>query len=106
MAVVELYREAHPEAGAPLEWLLSPSPRYSLLSELGRVAEPKSGDEDALEWSAPDVNRLIDAALEIAEAKPTTKVGVEMIRDLRRRHREDAPESKATPGPRGMRESA
>jgi hypothetical protein len=106
MAVVELYREAHPEAGAPLEWLLSPSPRYSLLSELGRVAEPKSGDEDALEWSAPDVNRLIDAALEIAEAKPTTKVGVGMIRDLRRRYREDAPESKATPGPRGMRESA
>jgi hypothetical protein len=92
IAAIELYREAHPDTGAPLEWLVSPSPRYSLLSELGRIAEPKSGEEDALEWRAREVNRLIHAALEIAEAKPTTKVGVAMIRDLRRRYRKGAAE--------------
>jgi hypothetical protein len=88
MAAIEHYREAHPEEGASLEWLLSPAPRYSLLSELGRIAELKSGSEDALEWSAPGVNRLIEAAFVIAEAKPSTKVGVAMIRDFRRGHRE------------------
>ena len=95
VAAIELYRESHPEGGAQLEWLLRPSPRYSLLSELGRVAEPKSGAEDVLEWSAADVNRLIRAALVIVEAKPTTKAGVAMIRELRRRHREDADEASA-----------
>jgi hypothetical protein len=97
IVAIEVYRDAHPEAGAPLEWLLSPKPRYSLLSELGRVAEPKSGEEDRLQWSAREVNRLIQAALEIAEAKPTTKVGVAMIRDLRRRYRDDAAEPSAVP---------
>ena len=88
LVAIELYREAHPEKSTALEWLVTPNPRYSLLSELGRVAEPKSGESDVLQWNAPDVNRLIHVALVIAEAKPTTKVGIEMIRDLRRRHRE------------------
>ena len=90
VAVIELYREAHPVEGAPLEWLLRPMPRYSLLSELGRVTEPRSSTEGELQWNEPDVNRLIQVALEIAAAKPSTKVGVSMIRDRRRRHREEA----------------
>ena len=90
VAAIELYRETHPDTGAALDWLLIPIPRYSLLSELGRVAEPRSGDEGSLEWSATDVNRLIEVALEIVDAKPTTKGGVAMIRDLRRRYRSGA----------------
>jgi hypothetical protein len=93
MAAIEHYRETHPEEGQSLEWLLRPAPRYSLLSELGRIAEPKSGQEDALEWSAPGVNRLIEAAFVISEAKPSTKAGVAMIRDIRRGHREQAARS-------------
>ena len=56
VAVIELYREAHPVEGAPLEWLLRPMPRYSLLSELGRVANR---------------NRTIDAAPAIPPAART-----------------------------------
>jgi hypothetical protein len=88
MAAIEHFRQARAVEGAPLDWLLSPAPRYSLLSELGRIAEPRSSAEDALEWSAPGVNRLIEAALEISEVKPSTKEGVAMLRDIRRRHRE------------------
>lgn len=88
LAAIEQFRETHPQVGAPLGWLVSP-PRYSLLSELGRIAEPKSGDEDTLVWNAAGVNRLIAAALEVAETKPTTKSGVSLIREARRRYRED-----------------
>jgi hypothetical protein len=88
IAAIEHYREAHPDEGASLEWLLIPAPRYSLLSELGRIAEPKSGEADSLEWSTPGVNQLIEAAFVIAEAKPTAKAGIAMIRDFRRGHRE------------------
>ncbi len=88
VAALELYREAYPQEAAPLAWLLKPRPRHSLLSELGRVAQPRSGEQGELQWSARDVSRLIRAALVIAEAKPTTKVGVEMLRDIRRRYRE------------------
>jgi len=90
VAVIELYRESHPDRAATLDWLLSPMPRYSLLSELGRVAEPRSSDTGSLEWSAQDVNRLIQVAFEIAEAKPSTKAGIAMIRDRRRRYRSAA----------------
>lgn len=88
LVAIQLYRESHPEQAPALDWLLHPSPRYSLLSELGRVGGPHSGAEDALEWDASDVNRLIRVALEIAEAKPQTKTGIAMIRSLRRRYRE------------------
>ena len=90
VAAIELYREAHPEAGAELEWLLTPMPRYSLLSELGRIAEPRSGDEGSLQWNATDVNRLIQVALGIAETKPSTKTGIAMIRAFRRQYRSAA----------------
>jgi hypothetical protein len=91
VAALELYGEAYPEEAAPLAWLLTPRPRHSLLSELGRVAQPRSGEGGELQWSARDVSLLIRAALVIAEAKPTTKVGVQMLRDLRRGYRESSP---------------
>ena len=84
VASIELYREVYPEKAAPLDWLLNPRPRHSLLSELGRVAHPKSDDQGVLQWSPHDVSRLIRAAFVIAGTKPSTKVGVAMLRDLRR----------------------
>jgi hypothetical protein len=87
VVAIKLYREAYPERAAPLEWLLKPALRHCLLSELGRVAEPTSDEQGVLQWRPRDVSRLIQAAFEIAEAKPTTKLGVEMIRELRRRYR-------------------
>lgn len=75
----------YPEKAAPLTWLLSPSPRHSLLSELGRIGYPRSDEQGVLQWSPRNVTQLIRAAFVIAEAKPRTKVGVAMIRDLRRR---------------------
>lgn len=86
IAAIEHYREACSEKAAPLDWLLNPR-RHALLSELGRVAQPASDEQGVLRWSERDVSRLIHAALEIAEAQPSTKVGVAMIRDLRRRYR-------------------
>lgn len=87
IAAIELFSEAYPEKAATLDWLLTPRRRHALLSELGRVAQPKSDELGVLRWSEPDVARLIEAALEIAETKPSTKTGVAMIRDFRRRHR-------------------
>ena len=86
-AALELYRESYPKKAAPLAWLLDPNPRHSLLSELGRVAQPRSNEQGDLEWSARDVSQLVRAAFVIAEAKPSTKVGVAMLRDLRRGYR-------------------
>jgi len=87
IAALELYRESYPQKAAPLAWLLDPDPRHSLLSELGRVAQPRSNEQGDLEWSARDVSQLVRAAFVIAEAKPSTKVGVAMLRDLRRGYR-------------------
>lgn len=87
IAAIELYCEAYPEKAATFDWLLRPRRRHALLSELGRVAQPKSDEQGVLRWSERDVSRLIHLALEIAEAKPSTKVGVAMIRDLRQRYR-------------------
>lgn len=84
VAAIELFREAYPEKAAPLNWLLSPRRRHVLLSELGRVAQPKSDNQGVLMWNERDVSRLINAAFQIAEAKPATEAGVAMIRDLRR----------------------
>jgi hypothetical protein len=85
VAAIELFREAYPEKAAPLNWLLVPRRRHTLLSELGRVAQPRSDDQGVLLWNERDVSRLIDAALQLSEVQPTTKAGVAMIRDLRRR---------------------
>jgi hypothetical protein len=49
VAAIELYREAYPEKAGPLDWLLSPGPRHGLLSELGRVAQPKSDKQGVLQ---------------------------------------------------------
>ena len=87
VTAIELYREAYPENAAPLNWLLRPDPRHSLLSELGRVAQPKSDEQGVLQWGAREVSELIRAAFVIAEAKTSTKLGVAMIRDLRRSDR-------------------
>jgi hypothetical protein len=87
VAAIELYSEAYPEKAATLDWLLKPRRRHALLSELGRVARPMSDEKGVLRWTDPEVSRLIQAALEIAETKPPTKAGVAMIRNYRRRHR-------------------
>ena len=84
VAAIELFREAHSERAAPLDWLLAPR-RHTLLSELGRVAEPRSDGHGGLCWTERDVSRLIRAALEVAEARPSTKDGVAMIRAFRAR---------------------
>ena len=84
IAAIELYREVYPNQAEPLDWLLRPRPRHSLLSELGRVARPHSDEQGELHWGASDVSELIRVAFVIAEAKPSTKAGVAMIRDLRR----------------------
>jgi hypothetical protein len=83
IAVIEHYCEAFPEKSQTLGWLLEPR-RHSLLSELGRVAKPRTGNDGELRWSEDDVVRLIHTALEVAERRPTTKQGVAMIRGLRR----------------------
>jgi hypothetical protein len=83
VAAIELYCEAFSDKAATLGWLLEPR-RHALLSELGRVAQPKSDERGELRWSEADVSRLIGVALQIAEAKPSTKAGVAMIRDFRR----------------------
>ena len=84
IAVLEHYCEAYPEKEPTLSWLLRPRRRHALLTELGRVAQPRSDASGALRWSEADVARLMSAALALAEARPSTKAGVAMIRDLRR----------------------
>jgi len=85
VAAIELFQEAYPEKGASLDWLLTPR-RHSLLSELGRVAQPRSDGKGGLLWSERDVSRLVTVAFEIAEARPSTKVGVATIREYRGAH--------------------
>lgn len=86
VAAIEHFREAYAEKAAVLDWLLEPR-RHTLLTELGRVAQPRSDGHGGLRWNERDVSRLISAALEVAEAKPPTKDGVAMIRALRRHDR-------------------
>ena len=57
--------------------------RYSLLSELGRVAQPKSDENGELRWTERDVDLLIRAALEVAEKRPSTKDGIAIVRAIR-----------------------
>ena len=83
LATLELYRETHPDIGIQLEWLLTP-PRHSLLTELGRVARPRSDENGVLHWCANEVERLVAVALAIAGTRPSTKDGVALIRALKR----------------------
>jgi len=85
VAAIQLYSEAFPEKATTLSWLLRPRMRHTLLSELGRVARPRSDQSGVLRWSERDVSRLIEVALEIAQSRPSTKAGVAMIRERRRR---------------------
>jgi hypothetical protein len=85
IAALEHFCEAYPEKEATLAWLLRPKRRHALLTELGRVAQPRSDTGGGLSWSEVDVSRLISTALTVAEARPSTKAGVAMIRDIRRR---------------------
>ena len=87
VAVIEHYCEAFPESSRSLEWLLRPR-RHSLLSELGRIAQPRSGHSGELGWSEKDVALMIETALEIAEAQPSTKDGVATIRQRRKDSRQ------------------
>jgi hypothetical protein len=84
IAVLEHYCEAFPENAETLGWLLVPRRRHTLLSELGRVARPRSGGEGALSWTERDVELLVRLALEIAEKRPSTKDGVALVRMRRR----------------------
>ena len=84
VAVLEHYCEAYPEKAETLGWLLWPKRRHTLLTELGRVARPRSDTSGDLGWSEEDVRRLMEAAFALAEAKPSTKRGVLMMRDYRR----------------------
>ena len=84
--VIEHYCEAFPEHSQLLEWLLRPR-RHSLLSELGRVAQPRSGDNGELRWTESNVALLIEIALELAERQPSTKDGIAVIRARRKRAR-------------------
>ena len=45
VAVLEHYCEAYPEKAETLGWLLRPKRRHALLTELGRVAHPRSDAE-------------------------------------------------------------
>ena len=85
IAVLEHYCEAYPEKAEALSWLLGPKRRHALLTELGRVAQPRSAANGDLRWGEEDVSRLVQAALEVAIARPSTKEGVATLRH-RRRH--------------------
>ena len=84
IAALEHYCEAYPDEEVTIAWLLRPKRRHALLTELGRIAQPRSDRSGALTWSEADVLDLMTAALIVAEARPPTKAGVAMIRDLRR----------------------
>lgn len=83
IAALEHFCEAYPEKEETLAWLLRPKRRHALLTELGRVAQPRSDTRGGLRWSEADVSRLITTALAVAAARPSTKAGVAMIRDSR-----------------------
>jgi hypothetical protein len=84
IAVLEHYCEAFPENRHALSWLLEPRRRHTLLTELGRVARPRSGGGGELRWADEDVALLVRLALELAETQPTTKQGVALVRERRR----------------------
>jgi hypothetical protein len=87
IAVLEHYCEAYPEKAEALSWLLTPKRRHALLTELGRVAQPRSDNGGGLRWNEDDVSGLVEAAFTVAEVRPSTKTGVAMVRNLRRNQR-------------------
>ena len=93
IAVLEHFLEAFPEKAKPLSWLLTPRRRHALLTELGRIAQPRSDSGGGLQWNEVDVSRLVDAAFQLAEVRPSTKAGVAMMRNLRRSPPGTAPQA-------------
>lgn len=89
VAVLEHYSEAYPESAKTLGWLLRPRRRNTLLTEIGRFGKPRSLDDGALTWRPEDVSRLVAEALRIAELRPSTKVGVALLRARRRKDAEN-----------------
>jgi hypothetical protein len=85
IAVLEHFCEAYPEKAETLSWLLGPKRRHALLTELGRIAQPRSAASGDLRWSEEGVSRLVQAALEVASARPSTKEGIATLRGRRRR---------------------
>jgi hypothetical protein len=86
-AVIEHYCEAFPESAEPLSWFLAPKRRHTLLTELGRIARPRSDGNGGLSWEEADIATMIDAALELAETRPSTKSGIAALRSIRTRER-------------------
>jgi hypothetical protein len=84
IAVIEHYCEAFPQDAEPLRWYFAPKVRHTLLTELGRTARPRSDGLGGLTWNEDDVARMIDAALELAATRPTTKAGAATLRARRR----------------------
>ena len=70
-----------------------PRRRHALLTELGRIAQPRSDSGGGLQWNEADVSRLVDAAFLLAEVRPSTKAGVAMMRNLRRSPPGTAPQA-------------
>ena len=87
VAVIEHYCEAFSENARSLQWLLRPR-RHTLLSELGRIAQPRSGHNGELLWHEKDVALMVETALEIAEAQPSTRDGIAIIRQRRKDSRQ------------------
>jgi hypothetical protein len=82
LAVLEHYCEAYPARAEELAWFLRPRRRHTLLTELGRIARPRS-DGRGFIYKERDVSRMIEAAVALARAKPPTKVGVALLRSIR-----------------------
>jgi hypothetical protein len=89
LAVLEHYCEAYPDDAEELSWLLQPRRRHTLLTELGRVARPRS-DGRKLIYEERNVSRMIEAAFALARAKPATKTGVMLLRSFRANPRQAA----------------
>lgn len=88
LAVLEHYCDAYPERAEELGWFLRPRRRHTLLTELGRVARPRS-DGRGFRYRERDVSRMIEAALALARVKPTTKAGIVLLRSFRTDARPD-----------------
>src|SRR5262245_60689465 len=83
-AVIEHYCAAFPERADELSWFFTPKVRHSLLTELGRIARPRSDGNGRLTWNDADVALMVEAALEVAATKPTTKAGTVALRSMRK----------------------
>ena len=82
-AVIEHYVEAFPEQADQLSWYFAPKVRHTLLTELGRIARPRSDGHGGLSWDEANVARMIEAAVQLASTRPTTKSGAATLRRMR-----------------------